>query len=266
MFLGDGCLMEGISHEACSLAGTLGLGKLICFWDDNGISIDGHVEGWFNDDTPNPLRPMAGVIAGVDGHDPAAIAKGARVCQGDDRQADDDLLQDHDRFRFAEQRPGSHACHGAPLGEEEINLTKAALGWDHGAVRSAGRRLPGLGREREGAAAEAGVERAVRRLRPRPELAAEFTRRMGGELPADWSAKADAFVASATKRPSRRPRARRRWNRSRLMPPRCRNCSAVRPTWLLEPDRVVGLQADARQHAGRQLRQLRCASSACRRS
>ena len=104
VFLGDGCLMEGISHEACALAGTWGLGKLTAFWDDNGISIDGHVEGWFTDDTPKRFEAYGWhVVPNVNGHDPEALHKRYRGCQGRDRQAFDDLLQDRDWRRFAEQ-------------------------------------------------------------------------------------------------------------------------------------------------------------------
>ena len=108
VFMGDGCMMEGISHEACALAGTWGLGKLIAFWDDNDISIDGHVGGWFTDNTPKRFEAYGWhVIADVEGHDPEAIERGDRRGQGGDRQAHVDLLQDHHRCRFAEQ--GRHA-------------------------------------------------------------------------------------------------------------------------------------------------------------
>ncbi len=197
VFLGDGCLMEGISHEACSLAGTLGLGKLICFWDDNGISIDGHVEGWFNDDTPKRFESYGWhVIADVDGHDPEAIAKALEFAKAmTDKPT---MICCKTTIGFGSpNKAGSHACHGAPLGEEEINLTKAALGWDHGPFEVPADVYAGWDAKEKGAAAEAAWnEKFAAYEAAHPELAAAFKRRMAGELPADWSANADAFVAA----------------------------------------------------------------------
>jgi transketolase len=195
VFLGDGCLMEGISHEACSLAGTLGLGKLICFWDDNGISIDGHVEGWFSDDTPKRFESYGWhVIADVDGHDPAAIAKALEFAKAmTDKPT---MICCKTTIGFGSpNKAGSHACHGAPLGEEEINLTKAALGWDHGPFEVPSEVYAGWDAKEKGAAAEAAWNAKFAAYEAaHPALAAEFKRRMAGELPADWAAKADAFV------------------------------------------------------------------------
>ena len=195
VFLGDGCLMEGISHEACSLAGTLGLGKLICFWDDNGISIDGHVEGWFSDDTPKRFESYGWhVIPDVDGHDPAAIAKALEFAKAmTDKPT---MICCKTTIGFGSpNKAGSHACHGAPLGEEEINLTKAALGWDHGPFEVPSEVYAGWDAKEKGAAAEASWnEKFAAYEAAHPALAAEFKRRMAGELPADWAAKADAFV------------------------------------------------------------------------
>ena len=195
VFLGDGCLMEGISHEACSLAGTLGLGKLICFWDDNGISIDGHVEGWFSDDTPKRFESYGWhVIADVDGHDPAAIAKALEFAKAmTDKPT---MICCKTTIGFGSpNKAGSHACHGAPLGEDEINLTKAALGWDHGPFEVPSEVYAGWDAKEKGAAAEAAWNAKFAAYEAaHPELAAEFKRRMAGELPADWAAKADAFV------------------------------------------------------------------------
>ncbi|MDJ0738905.1 MAG: transketolase [Gammaproteobacteria bacterium] len=197
VFLGDGCLMEGISHEACSLAGTLGLGKLICFWDDNGISIDGHVEGWFSDDTPKRFEAYGWhVIADVDGHDPAAIAKALEFAKAmTDKPT---MICCKTTIGFGSpNKAGTHACHGAPLGDDEINLTKAALGWDHGPFDVPSEVYRGWDATEKGTAAEAAWnERFGAYEAAHPELAAEFKRRMAGELPADWSAKADAFVAA----------------------------------------------------------------------
>jgi len=196
VFLGDGCLMEGISHEACSLAGTLGLGKLVCFWDDNGISIDGHVEGWFSDDTPKRFESYGWhVIPDVDGHDPEAIAKALEFAKAmTDKPT---MICCKTTIGFGSpNKAGSHACHGAPLGGEEINLTKAALGWDHGPFEVPEHVYSGWDAKEKGAAAEAAWnEKFAAYEAAHPELAAEFKRRMAGDLPADWSDKADAFVA-----------------------------------------------------------------------
>ena len=197
VFLGDGCLMEGISHEACSLAGTLGLGKLICFWDDNGISIDGHVEGWFTDDTPKRFESYGWhVIPDVDGHDPAAIEKALEFAQAmTDKPT---MICCKTTIGFGSpNKAGSHACHGAPLGQDEINLTKAALGWDHDAFDVPADIYDGWNAKEKGAEAEASWnEKFAAYQTEHPELAAEFERRMAGELPADWTQQADAFIQS----------------------------------------------------------------------
>jgi len=201
VFLGDGCLMEGISHEACSLAGTLGLGKLICFWDDNGISIDGHVEGWFSDDTPKRFESYGWhVIADVDGHDSGAIAKALEFAKAmTDKPT---MICCKTTIGFGSpNKAGSHACHGAPLGDEEINLTKAALGWDHGPFEVPADVYAGWDAKEKGAAAEAAWnEKFAAYEAAHPELAAAFKRRMAGELPADWSANADAFIAACNEK------------------------------------------------------------------
>ena len=147
VFLGDGCLMEGISHEACSLAGTLGLGKLIAFWDDNGISIDGHVEGWFTDDTAKRFEAYGWhVIPNVDGHDPEAVEGGhRRRPRPVHRQADPDLLQDHHRLRLAQQGRHARVPRRAAGRRRNRLTTRAHLGWNHAAVRDPGRHLRRLG-------------------------------------------------------------------------------------------------------------------------
>ena len=197
VFLGDGCLMEGISHEACSLAGTLGLGKLIAFWDDNGISIDGHVEGWFTDDTPKRFESYGWhVIPGVDGHDPDAINNAIQQAKAmTDKPT---MICCKTTIGFGSpNKAGSHACHGAPLGEEEINLTKAALGWDHGPFEVPSEVYAGWDAKEKGKAAEAAWnEKFAAYKAAYPELAAEFERRMAGEMPADWADKAAAYVDS----------------------------------------------------------------------
>ncbi len=197
VFLGDGCMMEGISHEACSLAGTLGLGKLIAFWDDNGISIDGHVEGWFTDDTPKRFESYGWhVIADVDGHDSEAIA--AAVATAKAMTDKPTMICCKTTIGFGSpNKAGSHACHGAPLGEEEINLTKAALGWDHAAFEVPADVYHGWDAKENGAKAEAAWnEKFAAYKAEHPELAAEYERRMAGDLPADWAAKSAEYIAS----------------------------------------------------------------------
>jgi len=196
VFLGDGCMMEGISHEACSLAGTLGLGKLIAFWDDNGISIDGHVEGWFSDDTPKRFEAYGWhVLPNVDGHDPEAIAKAIDLAKAmTDKPT---LICCKTTIGFGSpNKAGSHACHGAPLGQEEINLTKAALGWDHAAFDVPSEIYHGWDAKEKGAKSEAAWnEKFAAYKAAYPELAAEYERRMAGDLPADWAANSAAFIA-----------------------------------------------------------------------
>ncbi len=196
VFMGDGCLMEGISHEACSLAGTLGLGKLIAFWDDNGISIDGHVEGWFTDNTPGRFEAYGWhVIADVDGHDPEAIQKAIEMAKSmTDKPT---LICCKTTIGFGSpNKAGSHACHGAPLGEEEINLTKAALGWDHGPFEVPKDIYHAWDAKEKGADAEQAWNKKFEAYKKDyPELAAEFERRMKGDLPADWADKSAAYIA-----------------------------------------------------------------------
>ena len=197
VFLGDGCLMEGISHEACSLAGTLGLGKLTAFWDDNGISIDGDVQGWFTDDTPARFRAYDWqVIENIDGHDPQAIAKAIDEAQADTTHPT--LICCRTVIGWGSpNKQGKESCHGAPLGDEEIALTREALGWTHAPfevpkdVRSA------WSATESGAAMEKDWQGRFEAYRTdHPELADEFERRMAGVLPANWTEKADAFIAS----------------------------------------------------------------------
>jgi len=196
-FVGDGCLMEGISHEACSLAGTLGLGKLVVFYDDNGISIDGHVEGWFTDDTPKRFEAYGWhVIRGVDGHDVAAVDAAIREAKG---IADRPTLVCCRTVigKGSPNKAGSHDSHGAPLGDKEIAATREAIGWPHApfvipqAVHSV------WDARKQGAASEsAWNEKFAKYAEKYPELAAEFTRRMAGKLPANWDADAQALVAT----------------------------------------------------------------------
>ena len=196
-FLGDGCLMEGVSHEACSLAGTLGLGKLIAFWDDNGISIDGHVEGWFTDDTPGRFEAYRWhVVRDVDGHDPEAIREAILEARSvNDRPS---LICCKTVIGYgAPNLCGSHDCHGAPLGEEEIAAARNNLDWNHPPFEIPSEVYAGWDAREKGAAAEKDWNEKFAAYRAAyPELAAELERRLAGELPADWEAQAQAFIQS----------------------------------------------------------------------
>ncbi|GAB6141314.1 transketolase [Methylosoma difficile] len=197
VFLGDGCLMEGISHEACSLAGTLGLGKLIAFWDDNGISIDGHVDGWFTDNTPKRFEAYGWhVIADVDGHDADAIAKA--IVEAKAVTDKPTMICCKTVIGFGSpNKAGSHACHGSALGQPEIDLTKEALGWKYGAFEIPAEVYAGWDAKAKGAEAENNwLESFASYKTAYPELAAEYERRMAGDLPSDWAEKAAGFVAS----------------------------------------------------------------------
>jgi len=197
VFMGDGCLMEGISHEACSLAGTLGLGKLIAFWDDNGISIDGHVEGWFTDDTPGRFASYGWhVVPGVDGHDPVAIQKAIDAAKAETGKPS--LICCKTTIGFGSpNKAGSHSCHGAPLGEEEVALTRKELGWEHDAFVIPDDIRAGWDAKASGASAEkAWDEKFAAYAAAYPEMAAEYQRRMAGDLPADWASKSAEFVAA----------------------------------------------------------------------
>ena len=194
-FLGDGCLMEGISHEACSLAGTLGLGKLVMFWDDNGISIDGNVKGWFTDNTPARFEAYGWqVIADVDGHDPEAIKAAVEKAKANTTQPT--LICCKTVIGFGSpNKSGSHDSHGSPLGVDEIAATREFLKWPYAAFEIpddiyAGWDAKSAGSERE----QAWNEQFSAYEKAHPELAAELTRRLNGDLPADFAEKAQAFI------------------------------------------------------------------------
>ena len=202
-FLGDGCLMEGISHEACSLAGTLGLGKLVAFWDDNGISIDGEVEGWFSDDTPKRFEAYGWqVITEVDGHDAEQVA--AAIEQAKAETAKPTLICCKTTIGFGSpNKEGTESCHGAPLGEDEIKLTREALGWTHGAFEIPEDVYAGWDMKAKGSEAEAKWNALFAEYQAAyPELAAEFTRRQANELPANWSTEANKYIAELQANPS----------------------------------------------------------------
>ncbi|RLQ15690.1 transketolase [Vibrio sp. SBT000027] len=201
-FMGDGCLMEGISHEACSLAGTLGLGKLVAFWDDNGISIDGEVEGWFSDDTPKRFEAYGWhVIPAVDGHDSDAINAAIEAAKADPRPT---LICTKTIIGFGSpNKAGTHDCHGAPLGADEITATKAALGWEHGPFEIPADIAAEWNAKEAGAAKEAAWNAKFDAYAAaHPELAVEFKRRTNGELPAEWEEKANAIIADLQANPA----------------------------------------------------------------
>ncbi|HLD68373.1 MAG TPA: transketolase [Pseudomonas sp.] len=195
VFLGDGCMMEGISHEVSSLAGTLGLGKLIAFYDDNGISIDGEVEGWFTDDTPKRFEAYGWqVIRNVDGHDPEEIKIAIDTARKSEQPT---LICCKTVIGFGSpNKQGKEDCHGAPLGNDEIALTRAALGWTHGPFEVPAEIYAEWDAKQAGAVAEAAWnQRFEAYAAAYPELAREFTRRIKGELPADFADKAAAYIA-----------------------------------------------------------------------
>jgi len=196
-FVGDGCLMEGISHEVSSLAGTLGLGKLICFYDDNGISIDGKVDGWFTDNTPLRFEAYGWqVIADVDGHNADALSAAIEVARANTEQPT--LICCKTVIGFGSpNKQGSESSHGAPLGEDEIVLTREALGWKHGAFEVPEDIYAKWSAKEKGQSAEsAWNDTFAAYQKAEPELAAEFLRRMAGDLPADFSGKAQAYIQS----------------------------------------------------------------------
>lgn len=195
VFLGDGCMMEGISHEVCSLAGTLGLGKLIAFYDDNGISIDGEVEGWFNDDTPKRFEAYGWqVIRNVDGHDSDEITTAIETAR---KSAQPTLICCKTTIGFGSpNKQGKEECHGAPLGNDEIALTRANLKWNHGPFEIPEDIYKEWNCREKGTAAEAEWDqRFAAYSAAHPDLANELVRRMSGELPADFAEQANAYIA-----------------------------------------------------------------------
>jgi transketolase len=198
VFLGDGCMMEGVSHEACSLAGTLGLGKLIAFYDDNGISIDGDTSGWFSDDTSGRFRAYGWhVVDDVDGHDADAIAAAIDAARAErDRPT---LLCCKTIIGWgAPNKQGSAATHGAPLGPDEVAATRANIGWDHAPFEVPDEIRAGWDARERGAALEAEWRETLEAYRAEyPDLADEFERRIVGALPADWNSMSARIVADA---------------------------------------------------------------------
>lgn len=197
VFMGDGCMMEGISHEACSLAGTLGLGKLIAFYDDNGISIDGEVEGWFTDDTVKRFESYGWqVIPRVNGHDPEEIKQAIETARENTTQPT--LVCCKTIIGFGSpNKEGKEDCHGAPLGDDEIALTKERLNWPHGAFDIPQNIYDGWNARNQGQQQEDEWQQRFDAYKAQhPELAEQYERRLKGELPSDFSAQASAYIAS----------------------------------------------------------------------
>ncbi|EOG7644584.1 transketolase [Vibrio cholerae] len=203
VFMGDGCLMEGISHEACSLAGTLGLGKLIAFWDDNGISIDGHVEGWFSDDTPKRFEAYGWhVIPAVDGHDADAINAAIEAAKAETSRPT--LICTKTIIGFGSpNKAGSHDCHGAPLGNDEIKAAREFLGWEHAPFEIPADIYAEWDAKQAGASKEAAWdEKFAAYAKAYPAEAAEYKRRVAGELPANWEAATSEIIANLQANPA----------------------------------------------------------------
>ncbi len=203
VFMGDGCLMEGISHEACSLAGTLGLGKLIAFWDDNGISIDGHVEGWFSDDTPKRFEAYGWhVIPAVDGHDADAIKAAIEAAKAETSRPT--LICTKTIIGFGSpNKAGSHDCHGAPLGNDEIKAAREFLGWEYAPFEIPADIYAAWDAKQAGASKEAAWdEKFAAYAKAYPAEAAEYKRRVAGELPANWEAATSEIIANLQANPA----------------------------------------------------------------
>ncbi|WP_181714631.1 transketolase [Vibrio tarriae] len=203
VFMGDGCLMEGISHEACSLAGTFGLGKLIAFWDDNGISIDGHVEGWFSDDTPKRFEAYGWhVIPAVDGHDADAINAAIEAAKAETSRPT--LICTKTIIGFGSpNKAGSHDCHGAPLGNDEIKAAREFLGWEHAPFEIPADIYAAWDAKQAGASKEAAWdEKFAAYAKAYPAEAAEYKRRVAGELPANWEAATSEIIANLQANPA----------------------------------------------------------------
>lgn len=199
-FLGDGCLMEGISHEVCSLAGTLGLGKLIAYYDDNGISIDGEVEGWFSDDTEQRFKAYGWQVLRVDGHDAAAIRQATIEAKAETTKPTLIICKTIIGLG-SPNKQGKEDCHGAPLGAEEIKLTREALGWSDEAFAIPQDIYAAWNANEKGQTSEAAWNDVFAAYQAKyPTEAAELLRRVNGDLPADFTAQADAFIAQVNEK------------------------------------------------------------------
>ncbi len=201
VFLGDGCLMEGISHEACSLAGTLGLGKLIALYDSNGISIDGKVENWFADDTRKRFEGYHWQVLEVDGNDGEQVRKAIEEAKAE--KSKPSIIICHTKIGFGSpNKEGTAASHGAPLGDDEIKLTREKLGWKYGPFEIPEDIYKKWNAVEQGAKYEKEWNELFAKYRAAyPDLAAEFERRMKGDLPADFEQKANAWIHDLQKQP-----------------------------------------------------------------
>lgn len=202
VFMGDGCMMEGISHEACSLAGTLGLGKLIAFWDDNGISIDGEVDGWFSDDTPKRFEAYGWqVLANVDGHDANAISEAIATAKLDENRPT--LICCKTVIGYGSpNKSGSHDCHGAPLGADEVKLVRQQLEWPHAEFEIPAEVYSEWDAKEQGAQSESEWQELFTAYQQAfPELAKEFTRRTNKSLPEEWSSISEKVIADLQQNP-----------------------------------------------------------------
>jgi transketolase len=200
VFLGDGCMMEGVSHEACALAGTWGLGKLTAFWDDNGISIDGHIEGWYTDDTAKRFESYGWHVQSVDGHDVAAIGKAIAAAK---KVTDKPSLICCKTIigKGSPNKSGSHDCHGSALGDDEVAATRKEIGWPHAPFVIPADVYAGWDAKAKGAAAEAAWnDKFAAYAKAFPAEAAEYKRRMAGELPANWKAETDKIIAAVNEK------------------------------------------------------------------
>ncbi|MCH2191119.1 MAG: transketolase [Gammaproteobacteria bacterium] len=198
VFMGDGCMMEGVSHEACSLAGTLGLGKLVAFWDDNGISIDGEVEGWFTDDTAKRFESYGWhVIKGVDGHNAEELV--AAINEAKAETAKPSLICCRTVIgKGSPNKEGSESCHGAPLGVDEIALVRKGLNWEAEPFKVPADIKAAWDATSKGAEAEAKWQQLYEEYTAvNPEKAAEFSRRLNGDLPANWTEETNKLIAAA---------------------------------------------------------------------
>ena len=232
VFLGDGCMMEGISHEACALAGTWGLGKLIAFWDDNGISIDGHIEGWYTDDTAKRFEAYGWhVVPNVDGHDPVAIEAAVQAAKA---VTDKPSLICCKTIigKGSPNKEGTHDVHGAALGDAEIAATRANLGWNHGPFEIPKDVYEGWDCRTKGAGPGNPVEQQVRRIR---RSLPGRSRRI--QAPHGWAIclpTGKSTLPSSSPRPTKKPRpsppAKPRRTASTAWLRRCPNSSAVPPT------------------------------------
>lgn len=200
VFMGDGCLMEGVSHEACALAGTWGLGNLIAYWDDNGISIDGHIEGWYTDDTVKRFEAYGWHVQSVDGHDVDAIAKATEAAK---------KITDRPSLiccktiigKGSPNKSGSHDCHGAALGDDEVALVRKEINWPHAPFVIPDDVYAGWDATAKGAAKEAAWnDKFAAYEKAFPAEAAEFKRRMAGDLPANWKSATDAIIAETNEK------------------------------------------------------------------